>query len=167
MLGHQKMAEELLNEKDIKKAMIEKKKILPDLDVYCYDSTGKLRKTMAYLNCDADFVKKTKLSNKVESFFKDCKEETKFDAWLGKKPGAGKEIKFEGKGLTGKSSIFKLYCAAFGGASKLEKLLNEQEKNVKDINRDYFHNKITYKEYNNRITKVLIEKATICIQVVE
>ena len=157
------MLGKLLNEKMSKIAMIQANEELPVLEVHCYDSKGDFKRTMVFQYFNVNLAKTDKLFKEV----KGCKEETKFDAWLGKKPGAGKEIKFEGKGLTGKSSIFKLYCAAFGGASKLEKLLNEQEKNVNDIKRDYFDDKITYEECNDRITKVLIETTTMCIQVVE
>ena len=169
MSGNQEMEKKFLKEKDVKNAMIQARNTLPDLDIYCYDSIGKPQGTKKFRNYHADVAKKTKLFEEVKIRLKDCKEETKFYAYLGKKPGKGKKLKFGENGLTGKSSILKLYCAAFGGAFKLGKLIDKQAKDIEDITHDYFADDIEYDTYNDRITKAqaLIEKVTICIQIVE
>ena len=163
MSGNQKMEKKLSSKNPFKDAMIQAQKILPDLDVYCYDSTGKLQERIPFDNYYAYYAKKTKLSNEV----KDCKEETKFDAWFGDKPGKGKKLKFGENGLTGKSSILKLFCAAFGGASKLEKLVNEHDKEAKAIRSDLDNKKINLDEAMIKFEAILYETTTICIQVVE
>ena len=166
-MGPQEMARKSLNEKMSKRAMIQAQKILPDLDVFFYNSTGEFQGRIPFDNYYADYAKKTKLSNEVNVFLKDCKEETKFDAWLGEKPGKGKKLKFGENGLTGKSSILKLFCAAFGGASKLEKLVNEHDKEAKAIRSDLDNKKINLDEAMIKFEAILYETTTICIQVVE
>lgn len=166
MSENQEMVEKLLNEKDIKNAMIQANKTLPEFEVHCYDSTGKRKGKILFWSC-AETAKKTKLSNRLNGLLKDCKEETKFDAWLGNEPGKGKEIKFEGKGLTGKSSIFKLFCAAVGGASTLDKLVNKRKEDLEAIMSDRKKGKITVDEYRIKLKAITSEVTKICIQVVE